>query len=192
MTTIENDLVRSTEWTVGIDSGYIETLEYISSFRNNEEFDEADLVELVWRISEDPIDFPLSELSPYLNQISNPSELNILHESNKIVTLVAYIQKLIQTDKELSESITNHVAQTIWPKLAKDGLLTKIVKGDPKERWGTDTTIVWSDKMYTISMFEKIDTDLAFVELKITRIIQVHVALRKQIGRLREELAKIK
>lgn len=191
LTAIENDLIRSIQWTEKIDSNYIESLEYISDFRNNIQFEEADFVDLIWKISEDPIDYQLRELSPHLNQISNPSELNILHERDRIVTLVAYIQNLILTDKELSESITNHVNQTIWPKLAKDGLLTKIIKGDPAERFGTDTTIVWSDKMYTISMFDKMDSDLAFVELKITRIIQVHVALRRQIGRLREELAKI-
>lgn len=191
LTVIENDLIRSIEWTVNIDSGYIETLEYISDFRNNEQFDETDVVDLIWRISEYPVDFQLRQMSPYLNQISNSSELNALHGSDRVVTLVAYIQNLIQTDKELSESISNHVNQTIWPKLDNNGLLKNIVKGDPFERWGTDTTFVWSEKKYTISSFDKLDADLAFVELKITRIIQVHVALRRQIGRLREELAKM-
>ncbi len=185
---IQNDLNRSYSWIEEIDSNYIETIQMIADFRKDKAFKEADFVNLIWRISEDPIDFPLRELSPFIKSVSNTQDYNVLHKTNKIVTLVSYIQNLTASDLYLSASITECVTEKVWPKLNTDSLFDKIIKGDPNERWGSDTTIVWSDRTYTIDTFEGLNKDMAFIELKMIRLVQVHAALKMQIGNLQEEL----
>lgn len=187
----KNDLNRIREYIELIDSGYMETISTIDKLRNKEQIDEEDFVWLIWQISEATSDAPLRGFAPYLNQISKTNSLNVFQESNRINTLIVYIQGLIQQENELCKMVSDYTAQTIWPKLDKDDLLNKIVKGDPVGRWGSDTTLVFSEKLYSIETFSNMNADLALVELKLIRIVQAHEALKRQIDRLKEELDKI-
>ena len=187
----KNDLNRIREYIELIDSGYMETISTIDKLRNREQIDEEDFVWLIWQISEATSDAPLRGFAPYLNQISKTNSLNVFQESNRINTLIVYIQGLIQQENELCKMVSDYTAQTIWPKLDKGDLLNKIVKGDPVGRWGSDTTLVFSEKLYSIETFSNMNADLALVELKLIRIVQAHEALKRQIDRLKEELDKI-
>jgi hypothetical protein len=188
---LKNDLGRTKKYIEVIDSGYMETIYTISNFRNSEDIDEEDFVWLIWQISETTSDGPLRGLTPYLNQISGTNSHSIFQESDRINTLIANIQALIQQENELSKVVSDYTAQKIWPKLNKGDLLNTIIKGDPGGRWGSDTTLVYSEKKYSIEMFANLKADLALVELKLMRIVQAHEALKRQIGRLKEELDKI-
>lgn len=189
---LKNDLGRTKKEVELIDSSYMESISAISMFRNSEKFSEEDFVELIWQISEWTSDAPLRETSPYLDQISKMNSLSIFHENDRINTLIVYIHALTMQENELCKIVSDYTAKTIWPKLDKGDLLNKIIRGgDRQERWGTDTTLVYSQKTYSIEMFSNLNPDLAFVELKLIRIVQAHEALKRQIDRLKEELDKI-
>jgi len=187
---LNNDLDRIKSSISNADSNYVEILSLVSAFRSKEGLGEEEFVALLWKISEDPRDFSVQGLSPYLSQSSNSALLNYFFENDRIITLVSYINKLIAEEYEYSKSISDYTTQELWSKFDKSDLLDKVIKGDPVTRWA-DTTLVFSDKRYSINMFSELNADLYFVELKINRILQVHQALIRHLDRLKEELSVI-
>lgn len=185
---LKNDLKRTSDWISEIDSQYTEQVSIISMFKSGLEISEEDLASMFWSLDFDPINFPVRELSPYLHQISKLSETNDITNSEEIITLSAHIKTLSRVDFEESQLITNYFSDKLWSKLDTDNFLDKVL--DCEKEW-SDSTIVWSPKLYTIDMFPRIETDLTYIELKLRRILSVHVALKYKIEGLSEELEKI-
>ncbi len=188
LTLLRNDLDRSKAWIEQIDSGYSETISYISRLKNGETLAEEDLAELMFSIFDNPLDFPIRDLSPYLSQVSKLSETSSISDSNEIITSVAYIETLVREDYELNKAISDYSDHQIWLKLSKNDFLNQIIKAE--KAW-TDTTIVWTEKQYSIKMFGDLEADLSFVELKLRKIIIVHEALKRQIETLKEALSRV-
>lgn len=188
LTVLRNDLSRTTDWIEQIDSSYSKTIFYISKLKNGEELEEEDFSVLMFNIFDNPVDFPLRDLSPYLNQVSRLSETSNISESDKIITGVAHIQTLVREDYELSKSISDYSDSRIWQNINHNNFLSKVL--DAQKSWN-DTTIVWTEKKYSLGMFPDLGTDLSFVELKIRKILIVHEALKRKIEILREDLSKV-
>lgn len=188
LTLLKNDLERSKAWIEKIDSGYSETISYISRLKNGETLAEEDFSELMFSVFDNPLDFPLRDLSPYLSQVSKLSETSSISDSNEIITTVAYIETLVREDYELNKAISDYSDHQIWLKLSKNDFLNQIIKAE--KAW-TDTTIVWTEKQYSIKTFADLVADLSFVELKLRKIIIVHEALKRQIETLKEALSRV-
>jgi hypothetical protein len=188
LTLLRNDLGRTKAWIEQIDSNYNETISNISHLKNGKDLSEEDFSLLMFKIFDNPIDFPLRDISPYLSQVSRLNETSNISGSDKIITSVAFIQTLVREDYELNKSISDYVDNRIWPKLNKNNFQDKIL--DAEKSW-TDTTIVWTEKRYSIELFDDLKTDLSFVELKIRKIIIVHDALKRRIEILKEDLSKV-
>ena len=78
----------------------------------------------------DPINFPVRELSPYLNQISELSGTNKISNSEEIITWSTYIKTLSRVDYEENQMITNYFSEKIWLKLDTNNFLDKIYIGE--------------------------------------------------------------
>jgi len=188
LTLLRNDLNRTSFWIEQIDSSYSNTISNISRLRNGETFEEEEFSELIFNIFDNSIDFPLRDISPYLNQVSRLSEANDISGSDKIITNVAFIQTLVREDYELNKSISDYADSKIWPKLNKDNFISKVL--DVEKSW-SDSTIIWTEKRYSIDLYSDLVTDLSFVELKIRKILIVHDALKWRIEMLKEDLNKV-
>ncbi len=188
LTLLRNDLSRTSSWIEQIDSGYSETITDISRLRNGETLVEEDFAELIFNIFDNPIDFPLRDISPYLNQVSRLSEVSNIKGSEKIITNITYIQTLVREDYELNKSISDYADSRIWVKLSKDNFTSKVLEA---ERSWLDTTLIWTEKQYSIDLFDDLVTDLSFVELKLRKILIVHDALKTRIDILQEDLDKV-
>jgi len=187
LTLLRNDLSRTTAWIEQIDSGYNDMISGFSILKNGEDMSEEEFSSLMFEVFDKPIDFPLRDLSPYLNQVSRLNDTNI-SSSDKIITSVAFIQTLVREDYELNKSISDYVDTRLWSKLGSNNFVSKVL--DAEKTW-TDTTIVWTEKRYSIESFVNLDTDLSFVEMKIRKILIVHDALKRRIGILKEDLSKV-
>lgn len=188
LTLLRNDLGRTKAWIEQIDSNYNETLSNITHLKKGNVVSEEDFALLMFKIFDNPIDFPLRDISPYLNQVSRLNETSNINGSDKIITSVAFIQTLVREDYELNKSISDYVDNRIWPKLNKNNFQDRIL--DAEKSWA-DTTIVWAEKRYSIELFDDLKTDLSFVELKIRKLIIVHDALKRRIEILKEDLSKV-
>lgn len=188
LTLLRNDLSRTRSWIEQIDSGYSKTITDISRLRNGETLVEEDFAELIFNIFDNPIDFPLRDISPYLNQVSRLSEVSNIKGSEKIITNITYIQTLVREDYELNKSISDYADSRIWVKLSKDNFTSKVLEA---ERSWLDTTLIWTEKQYSIDLFDDLVTDLSFVELKLRKILIVHDALKTRIDILQEDLDKV-
>ena len=188
LTLLRNDLSRTSSWIEQIDSGYSETITDISRLRNGETLVEEDFAELIFNIFDNPIDFPLRDISPYLNQVSRLSEVSNIKGSEKIITNITYIQTLVREDYELNKSISDYADSRIWVKLSKDNFTSKVLEA---ERSWLDTILIWTEKQYSIDLFDDLVTDLSFVELKLRKILIVHDALKTRIDILQEDLDKV-
>lgn len=185
---LKNDLNRTSKWINQIDSQYMEQISNISKFKSGSEINEDVLAHMFWALDFEPINFPVRELSPYLNQISELSGTNKISNSEEIITWSTYIKTLSRVDYEENQMITNYVSDKIWSKLDTNNFLDKVL--DCEKEW-IDTTIIFSPKLYTIDMFPKLETDLTYIELKLRRILNVHSALKTNIDYLTKELEKI-
>lgn len=188
LTLLSDDLARTTNWIEQIDSQYVEQIYIISKFKNGSKTIEKDLAHMFWSLDFDAMNFPVRELSPYLDQISKLSETSGISNSKEIITLSTYIKTLTRVDYEESQIVANYVSEKIWPKLDKHNFLDRIL--DCEKEW-IDTTITWLPKQYTIDMFPKLNANLIYVELKLRRILNVHSALKTNIDDLKKELGNI-
>lgn len=185
---LRNDLNRTIHWINQIDSSYGKTISKISRLKNGETFAEVEVSELLFNIFDNPIDFPLRDLSPYLNQVSRLSESNNISGSNEIITNIAYIQTLVREDYELNKSISDYADNRIWTKLTKENFYNKLI--DIEKSW-SDTTISWTDKRYSIELYSDLAVDLSFVEFKLRKIMVVHEAIKMRIEDLKKDLNNI-
>lgn len=185
---LKNDLNRTSSWINQIDSQHIEQISNISRFKSGSEMNEDVLAHMFWALDFDPINFPVRELSPYLNKISELSGTNKISNSEEIISLSTYIITLSRVDYEENQMITNYVSDKIWSKLDTNNFLDKVLACE--KEW-TDSAIIWSPKKYTIDMFPKLESDLTYIELRLRRILNVHSALKNNIDDLAKELGKI-
>ncbi len=188
LTLLENDLSRAYTWIEEIDSNYYELTRSIALLKNGQDMDQETFSLLVFKIFDSPVDFPLRDISPYLNQVSRLNSADNIEGSDKILTNVAYIQTLVREDYELNKSISDHVDNALWPKLAKDDFHDKVL--NVEKSW-VDSTVVWTKQRYSIASFDDLNSDLSFVEFKLRKILIIHDALKRKISVLREDLGKV-
>lgn len=190
LTLLKNDLERTSNWIDEIDEAHRENILIISDFRAGVEVNEEDLADLFWELDFNPTNFPVRELSPYLNELSSLSGTNKISNSEQIISLSSFIKTLSRVDYEENQLIVNHVNEHIWPKLSANQFSEKIVNLE-KAFSDSTVTIIWSQEKYSIDMFPELETDLTYIEFRLRRILNVHDALKNNIDALTEELGKM-